>query len=42
MIEKDVQDTLKKCMEMNTEDYKKMKLTDRALGRLMRIVAPLM
>ena len=42
VIEKDVQDTLKKCMEMNTEDYKKMKLTDRALGRLMRIVAPLM
>lgn len=42
VIEKDVRDTLEKCIEMTMEDYKKMKLTDRALGRLMRIVAPLM
>jgi len=41
-MEQDVQDTLEKCMEMHVEDYKKQKLTDRMLGRLMRIVAPLM
>lgn len=41
-IEKDVKDTLEQCIEMKIEDYKKLKLTDRALGRIMRIVAPLM
>lgn len=42
VMEQDVQDTLQKCIEMKVEDYKKLKLTDRALGRIMRIVAPLM
>ena len=42
VIEQDIQDTLKKCIEMKVEDYKKLKITDRALGRIMRIVAPLM
>jgi len=42
VVERDIQDMLKKCIEMKIEDYKKMKLTDRMLGRLMRIVAPLM
>ncbi len=42
VIEKDIQDTLEKCIEMKIEDYRKMKLMDRALGRIMRIVAPLM
>ena len=41
-VEKDVQNTLRKCLEMTTEDYKKMKLTDRLLGMIMRIVAPMM
>lgn len=42
VMEQDFQDTMKKCMEMTVEDYKKMKLTDRALGRIMRFLAPLM
>ncbi len=42
VIEQDIQDTLEKCMEMKVEDYKKLKLTDRMLGRIMRFVAPLM
>jgi cardiolipin synthase len=42
VMEQDVQDTLQKCIEMKVEDYKKLKLTERALGRIMRIVAPLM
>ena len=41
-IERDVQDTLGKCIEIRQEDYKKQKLGDRILGRIMRIVAPLM
>ena len=42
VMEQDIQDTLKKCIEMKVEDYKKLKLRERALGRIMRIVAPLM
>ena len=42
LMEEDFQDTLKKCIEMTEEDYGRMKLPDRVLGRLMRIVAPLM
>lgn len=42
VMEQDVQDTLSKCIEMTVEDYKKLKLRERFLGRLMRIVAPLM
>lgn len=42
LMEQDIQDTLQKCIEQKPEDYKKLKLTDRALGRLMRLVAPLM
>lgn len=42
VIEQDVQDTLKKCIEMTEADYGKLKLPERVLGRLMRIVAPLM
>ena len=41
-VERDVQDTLEKCIEIGLEDYKKLKLTDRMLGRVMRFVAPLM
>ncbi len=42
VMEKDIQDTLDKCIEVKVEDYRRLKLTDRALGRIMRIVAPLM
>lgn len=42
VMEQDFQDTLKKCIEVKTEDYKKLKLTDRMLGRIMRMAAPLM
>lgn len=42
VMERDMQDTLEKCIEQKIEDYKKLKLTDRALGRVMRIIAPLM
>ena len=42
VMERDVQGTLKKCIEMKAEDYKKLKLRERFLGRLMRVVAPLM
>jgi len=42
VMEQDIQDTLKQCLEVHVEDYKKLKLTDRMLGRVMRIVAPLM
>lgn len=42
VMEQDIRDTMARCIEMKPEDYKKLKLTDRALGRIMRIVAPLM
>ncbi|MCI9277422.1 cardiolipin synthase [bacterium D16-50] len=42
LMEEDIKDTLKKCIEMTVEDYRKLKLTDRALGRIMRFLAPLM
>lgn len=42
VMEQDVQDTLNRCIEMTVEDYKKLKLRERFLGRLMRVVAPLM
>ena len=41
-IERDVQDTLKKCLEQTKEDVKRRKLSERALGWIMKIVAPLM
>lgn len=41
-MEADVQATLDQCIEMKPEDYKKLKLRERFLGRLMRVVAPLM
>lgn len=42
LVERDVQETLQKCIRQKPEDYRKLKLTDRVLGRLMRLVAPLM
>lgn len=41
VMEQDFQNTLEKCIEMKEEDYKKLKLWERMLGRIMRLVAPL-
>lgn len=41
-IERDVQDTLGKCIEQTREDVKRRKIWEKALGWVMRIVAPLM
>lgn len=41
-IERDVQETLLKCEEQTREALKKLKLWEKTLGWLMRIVAPLM
>ena len=41
-IKQDVSQTLEKCLEMTANDYKRMKLSDRLLARIMRIVAPMM
>ena len=42
VMEQDFQDTLEKCIEVKVEDYQKLRLRDRAIGRIMRLVAPLM
>ena len=42
MIEQDIQDTLAKCIEQTTENVKALKLREKVLGWVMRIVAPLM
>ncbi len=42
IIEQDVQETLKKCIAVTPETYEEMKFTDRFVGGLLRIVAPLM
>ena len=41
VMEQDFQDTLKKSIEVKEGDYKKLKLWERMLGRVMRLVAPL-
>lgn len=41
-IEEDFQETLKDCVEMKCEDYKKLPWIKRAMGRCFRIFAPLM
>lgn len=41
-IEKDFQETLKDCVEMKSEDYKKIPSRIRLLGRVFRIFAPLL
>jgi len=42
VIEQDVQDTLAKCIEVMPGDYKRLKIWDRIVGKVMRIVAPLL
>lgn len=41
-VEKDMQETLKQSLEMSVEDYRRQRLGDRILGRIMRIIAPMM
>jgi len=41
-VEQDIQDTLKKCIEITEGDYKRLPLRQRAVGRVMRLVAPLL
>lgn len=41
-VEQDFQNTLKDCVEMKLEDYKKIPSRVRILGRLFRIFAPLL
>ncbi len=41
-IEKDIQDTLEKCITATTDDYQKQKWYLRLMGRMMRFIAPLM
>lgn len=41
-IEKDFQETLKKCQKVTKEDLKNRKLLDKIAGRVLRLIAPLM
>lgn len=41
-IEKDFQETLKKCQKITQEDYKKQKSFNKLAGRVLRVLAPLM
>ena len=41
-IEKDFQETLKKCQMITKEDLKKRNLLDKIAGKVLRLVAPLM
>ena len=41
-IEEDFQNILKDCEEMKSDDYKKIHWFKRFLGRVFRIIAPLM
>lgn len=41
-IEKDFQETLKKCHKMTEEDLKRRSLLEKISGRILRLIAPLM
>ena len=41
-IEEDFQGTLKKCQEVTWEDYRKIPLLQKLLGRTFRLFAPMM
>ena len=41
-VEADFQETLKKCIAVTKEDYRKQKFLDRLEGRTLRLMAPLM
>lgn len=41
-VEQDMQDTLKKCMQISLEDCKRFNIFKRAAGHVLRLFAPLM
>ena len=41
-VEQDMQDTLKKCMQITLEDCKRFNIFKRAAGHILRLFAPLM
>ena len=41
-VEQDMQDTLKKCMQVTLEDCKRFNIFKRAVGHILRLFAPLM
>ena len=41
-IKRDFQETLEKCIKIQVSDYKKLKLSTRVLGKILRPFAPLM
>lgn len=41
-VEQDMQDTLKKCMQITLEDCKRFNILKRAAGHVLRLFAPLM
>ncbi len=41
-IEKDYQNTLSKCTQITYESYKKVKLSRKLIGFLLKALAPLM
>lgn len=41
-IEKDYEETLKKCQVVTEKDYKRQSMVDRIIGKVLRIFAPLM
>lgn len=41
-IERDFQDTLKKCQKVTTEDLKRRNVFEKMAGRVLRLIAPLM
>lgn len=42
MVERDFQETLKQCITVTKDDYKKQKLFDKIEGKVLRLMAPLM
>ena len=42
VLEKDYEETLKKCQVVTEKDYKRQSMVDRITGKVLRIFAPLM
>ena len=41
-VEKDFQDTLRKCQKVTVTDLRKRSLFEKVAGRVLRLIAPLM
>ena len=41
-VERDFQETLKKCQKVTQEDYKRQNLFNRLAGRILKLLAPLL